>query len=220
MNARVLPILGALLVLAACAANRMEMDVRAPAVPNPAAGQAFRLTVVDTRSFAAGPRGRSAPSLGDGAEADAAIAPRAFARKPGADGASSVSLLLPEGRTAAQVTRDALAAALREQGYRVVSDGDPDYAAARPLSAEMQQFWAWMEVVPPEPVALYYYECDIRVHLTGDWPLADNGERDLRGDEWVFHGDARDDHWRGIVEESLGELIYVLKVTSKKAAGG
>ena len=36
-------------------------------------------------------------------------------------------------------------AALLEAGYRVVSAGDPEHAAALPVSAQIDKLWAWMQ---------------------------------------------------------------------------
>ena len=198
-----------------CAGNSGGTDLGLTSTPNPVTGDAFRLTVTDKRQFAPGTSAPSVPSL-DGAagSADSALRQRVFGLSDETDG---LRLLAPE-TSVRQAAWQTLANALRASGYRVVTEADPAFATAKPLGADLEKFWAWTVLVPPEPVALHYYECAVDLHLGGDWPLADYGERRLRGNEWMFRPDASDAHSGEILKECLGEIDDVLKRTLKRPA--
>lgn len=197
--------------LCGCAAERSGTALPMESVANPPSGAAVRLTVRDKRTFAAHFEKASAPFLDAAADGD--IRRRVFGRDP-IDGRP---LLLATDTGVTQVASKVLANALKASGYRVVTPGDPDFATATPLTAVLDTFWAWTVAVPPDPVMLHYYECDIDLRLVGDWPLADYGERQVRGSEWMFETDASAANWRAILAECLSEIDYVVKFTVKKS---
>lgn len=130
--------------LAACTTSRGILDVRVPDVANPSSGIAVRIaSVTDSRHFERRPRQPSVPSLKHGHIEDPDLTSRAIARKRNGYGKAQGDVLLPEGRTVAEVASAAVTAGLRRAGYRVMEKGQPGYDAAAPLSVDVQQFWAW-----------------------------------------------------------------------------
>lgn len=204
----------AALALTGCATSRGILDFQVPDIPNPASSEAVRITeVLDKRVFEIKPKKPSIPSLQNDEINDSKITRRAVARKRNGYGAALGDILLPEGRTVEELTRSALANALRAQGYRVVSKGDPGYDAATPVSAEIHQFWAWM--TPGFWTLKLRYNASVQ--LNGDWPL--------QGESRVVKGDARyagvvaaSDEWREVINAGINNLITNLKAMLKKAA--
>ena len=142
---RILIVLCLGIVLASCASNRGRLDVRVQQSPA-AAANAVPLKIVavtDKRVFQINPRQPSIPSLKHGEINNPAITKRAIARKRGGFGMAVGDILLPEGRTVEDVTRETLVKALTKKGYRVLKPGDPGYEDAPALSAEIHQFWSW-----------------------------------------------------------------------------
>jgi hypothetical protein len=140
-----------LIVLSACATSRGILPIEVPAavpIEGPAAAKsspAYRIDEVrDVRVFERAPARPSIPSLKGGEIDDAALTARAIARKRNTYGKALGDILLPDGDSVAGVTRRALVRALRESGLRVVEEGDAEWAEARPVSAEVRQFWAWL----------------------------------------------------------------------------
>jgi hypothetical protein len=141
----VVPTLACIFLAVGCATTRGVIDVPATVTSNPPSGPAVRIDrVTDRRVFEIDPRQANIPSLMNDSEVnDAKITSRAIARKRGGFGKALGDILLPEGRTVMQVVQEALTWSLREAGYRVVSKQDPEAAAAIPLEADIDQFWAW-----------------------------------------------------------------------------
>jgi hypothetical protein len=187
--------------LAACATNRGEIDLRVAATPNPPGGPAVKITeVVDRRKFEIKPGEPNVPSLMNGEINDAAITRRAIARKRNAYGAALGDILLPEGRSVAQLTEEALTKALREAGYRVVAAGDPDYDKARPLQADVEQFWGWFR--PGFAQITLQYEA--RVRLRGNWPST---AQEVRGEAKIGRGMAATEQWTEVFNAGLANLV-------------
>ena len=203
-------------ILTGCALNRGELDIQAPEVANPETGQPVKLVkVVDKRVFAISPPNPSTPSLKNDEIDDPSITKRAIARKRGGFGQAFGDILLPEGETVEELTANALANALKERGYRVVSEGDPAYATALPLSADINQFWSWFTP------GFWAIKLDYRanVELIGDWPLEDSGR--TVGGTARYSGMAADTAaWRQVMNDGLRNMIENLKAMLKPSADG
>lgn len=199
--------------LAGCATSRSVLDITVPDVPNPAGSQAVKIIeVVDKRPFELKPNNPAIPSLQNGEIKDLNITRRAVARKRNTYGAALGDVLLPEGQTVTELTRAALASGLRESGYRVVALGEPGYDSATPVSAEIEQFWAWMTP------GFWQIKLDYRarIELTGDWPLAGE-KRFLDGDVRILSYAATESEWEKVINTGLQDLIQNLKAMLKKA---
>jgi hypothetical protein len=127
-----------------CATDRSVVALAVKDVGNPTEGPAVRIEAVDdARVFQLNPPEPDIPSLMDGAITDKKTTERAIARKRNTFGAGLGDVLLPEGQTVPGLTRNALTRALREAGYRVLVPGDAGFDQATPVSARIDQFWAW-----------------------------------------------------------------------------
>jgi hypothetical protein len=103
--------------------------------------------VKDQRRFEVAPGQPSTPSLQNPADiTNPAITSRAYARKRNGYGRALGDIILPEGRTIADLVRTATQNALEGKGYRVVDQNSPDYARAMPVSVEVNEFWTWISV--------------------------------------------------------------------------
>ncbi|OSQ39865.1 hypothetical protein TMES_05175 [Thalassospira mesophila] len=164
-----------MLVLGACATGRSVVDLNAPsASPNPQNGTAIRLVnVVDNREFQIKPRSADIPSLSDSKINDRSITERAYARKRGGFGKALGDVLLPEGETVANQIKSAITTGFRRAGYRVfdVNSTDTDAQTAIPVSANIMQFWTWMQ---PGFWQLTLHN-RIKVSLDGDLPALKDG---------------------------------------------
>jgi len=128
-----------------CATSRGVLDVKIPSTTNPTSGDAYKIVDVrDSRVFELKPSSPSIPSLKNGEISDSAITSRAIARKRNGYGMAMGDILLPEGGTVQDLTRQAIARAFRESGLRVVSTGDPLWESAKPIEADILTLWAWM----------------------------------------------------------------------------
>jgi hypothetical protein len=144
-NIRVLLAVAAVGVLAGCASSRGTLDFSPPQSRNLGNGPAVRIaSVTDARVFAVDPPDPSIPSLKHDEIKDSAITSRAIARKRGSFGNAVGDILLPEGRTVADLVRAAVARGLREGGYRVLVEADEGYADAAPIDVEIRKFWMWI----------------------------------------------------------------------------
>jgi hypothetical protein len=135
----------ALLLLSGCATSRGTLDYTPRASTNPGQGATLRIaTVQDSRRFELRPSDPSIPSLKNGEIEDRSITSRAIARKRNGYGKALGDILLPEGRSVAEIVRAAVARGLREGGYRVLEEGEPGYGDAAPIDVEIRQFWMWI----------------------------------------------------------------------------
>lgn len=205
--------------LSGCAVGRGVVDVRVPPSSEPVAGTPVKIvSVVDKRVFMKKPPQPSMPSLKDGEIHDTAITSRAIARKRNSYGMALGDILLPEDRSVVSLTEEALTKALNEAGYRVLSKGDPGYAEAPALTAEIEQFWAWATPGFWE-ISL---EFESKVALKGDWPVADD-MRNVRGYAKVGTIAATESVWTEVLDKGLQNLVdkvrSVLKQTTAKVGG-
>lgn len=200
-----LPILLAALAagLSGCAGGRTVLDLRVAAPPAPGGGRAVRLVkVVDARQFAAAPATAAVPSLFNGGEwRDAQRTARAVAQARDRDGRVTGDLLLPAGRTVADVVRETVAAALGDRGYVVLAPEASAPADAIPLEVEIRQFWAWC--TPGSWTAtLEFRACLV---LTGELVTEPQAEPVLSHSELhTSHADAA--HWRAAFAAGLKDL--------------
>lgn len=211
---KIATLFAAVVILSGCAVNRGELAVEAPAAANPETGQPVRIVdVVDKRVFVISPPDPSTPSLKNNEINDPSITNRAIARKRNGFGMALGDILLPEGETVEQLTASALATALKEKGYRVVPEGDPAYATALPLSANINQFWAWF--TPGFWAVKLEYRADLE--LTGDWPL-DGSSQTVGGTSKWSGLAATTAAWRELMNDGLSNLVLNLKATLRPAA--
>lgn len=137
--------------LAGCATSRSEIKLGSPVATTPdAAAPSGRIAVIrsvtDERIFEQAPGEASTPSLGfEGADkATADIKARAIGRKRGGFGKALGDVLLQEGQTVESVVRENLAAALRQAGYQVRSEGAPGPSTLF-IDVRIKQFWSWIQ---------------------------------------------------------------------------
>ncbi|WP_133125890.1 flagellar biosynthesis protein [Thalassospira marina] len=172
---RLAAVMGCMMVLGACAVGRSVVDINGPASSiNPSEGTAVRIVAVnDLREFQVKPRSADIPSLSDAKIDDRAITERAYARKRGGFGKALGDVLLPEGETVANQVKEAITTGFRRAGYRVLdgSSNATDAAQAIPVTADILEFWTWMQ---PGFWQLTLHN-RIKVTLKGDLPALGNG---------------------------------------------
>nr|WP_241024505.1 flagellar biosynthesis protein [Burkholderia sp. Ac-20365] len=95
---------------------------------------------------------------------------RAIGRKRNGYGKALGDVVLPEGKTVSGLVESALANGFQQAGYVVVKPGDPNFASAAPVNAEVIDFWAWFQ--------------------PGFWSVTTNqkSELHLSGDIGALHG--------------------------------
>ncbi|MGN6315365.1 flagellar biosynthesis protein [Trinickia sp.] len=194
-------------ILAGCAVGRTTVDVPVPQGTNPATGKYVRIDAPqDKRDFAVAPPSPDIASLDpDGDSSDASKA-RAIGRKRNGYGKALGDVVLPEGKTVSGLVEGALATGFQEAGYVVVKQGDPNFATAAPVNAQIIDFWAW--IVP------------------GFWAITDNQKAELRlsGDVGALHGEqvikthvsqssqlVTSSDWQEIVEKGLAAITEETK---------
>lgn len=139
-------LVGGALVITGCATSRGIIEVESAVVDNPDTGQAVKFVrVSDNREFFIDPPEANMPSLKGGEIGSSEITARAIARKRNSFGQALGDILLPEGETAAGLVQEKLTGQFRDSGYRVVVDGDPDFAEAIPLEVDIDKFWGWFQ---------------------------------------------------------------------------
>ena len=196
---------------AGCALNRGEVAVQVPETANPESTALVKIVEVsDDRVFAIDPPQPSTPSLMNDEIDDPLITSRAVARKRNTYGAALGDILLPQGQTVEALVEDALAKALKEEGYKVVAEGDPGYAQALSLKARILEFWAWMTPGFWE-IAL---EHQSRLMLERDLPKAGRHPSPefqnscLQGERLCITGIAFSDHLVAFFLQRLGERVF------------
>lgn len=192
----------AVATLMGCALGRDVIVVKAPAGTNPSKGQAVRIeSVLDNRKFEVAPASPDIPSLDDAEDNGQSAKERAIGRKRNGYGKALGDIVLPEGQTVSGLTEAAIATAFQESGYIVARKGDANYDAALPVSARVNEFWAWIK--------------------PGFWAITTNqkSEIELQGnvggikDKQVLKTEVSEskqmvtgDDWREIVEKGLKAL--------------
>jgi len=189
-------------VVSGCATTRGVMEIQTEESVNPASGQAVKIVqVVDLRIFEIRPPSPDIPSLKNNEINNPAITSRAIARKRNGYGKAIGDILLPEGQTVMDLVSDGLAKGLRDNGYRVVSESDPDFADAVPLTVEIETFWGWLQLGAWK-LKVHY---DTAIVVTGPLgPFAD-GETFTSDVEMGF-AIVNTESWKKAIDAGLDEL--------------
>jgi len=131
-------------VCSGCATNRGIIDVQEEVSANPANGVAVKFVrVTDKRVFKIDPRQADIPSLKNNEINDPAITSRAIARKRNTYGKALGDILLPEGSTVMGLVESSLTKGLRENGFRILLEGEEGYELAIPVEVDIEKFWGW-----------------------------------------------------------------------------
>lgn len=204
-----------MVLMAGCAATRSTIDVAAAkpaATPTVAPKvQVAIVRVTDARQFEAAPRSPSTPSLQSTEDLkNPQIRARAVARKRGGFGQAMADILLPEGRSVAQLVREAAAHALHEKGYGVI---DPVAAAGKalPLELEIKQYWAWFT---PGFWAIKL-EFEAIVAMKGDMLIGDK-ELTVHSYAIVEAMAATDAQWSRILQQGYDDLVVKMKTALRE----
>lgn len=132
-------------LLGGCATSRSVVTPELAITANPSQGPAVRIEQIsDQRVFQLVPGTPDIPSLSDNDIQNKGTTSRAIARKRNGFGRAMGDVLLPAPQTVSDLTQGAIEQAFRESGYRVLGKGQAGYEEALPVSAEIKQFWAWM----------------------------------------------------------------------------
>src|SRR5919201_4639639 len=203
------------IVLTGCATTRGVVDVPTKMVSNPPGGPIVLIDrVTDRRVFEIDPRQANVPSLMNDAEIkDPTITSRAVARKRGGFGKALGDVLLPEGRTVMQVVEEALTRSLRESGLRVVDKQDPQAAAATPIEADVEQFWAWFR--PGAFQVAVEFESSVR--LTSRLPAL-RGSELVNGSSRVTGMAATSETWQEAITKGVDDLVRNTRERLTKSA--
>ena len=194
-------------ILAGCAVGRTTVDVSAPQGTNPTAGKYVRIdSVQDKRTFSVKPPSADMASLDPNEDSSDASKARAIGRKRNGYGKALGDVVLPQGKTASGLVESALATGFQDAGYIVVKQGDPNFAAAAPVTAQIIDFWAWFE--------------------PGFWSIKTNQKSELKlsGDVGALHGEQTiktrvseskqvvvSSDWQEIVEKGLAAITQRTK---------
>jgi hypothetical protein len=194
-------------LLAGCAVGRTTVDVSAPQGTNPTTGKYVRIeSVQDKRTFTVKPPSADMASLDPDEDSSDASKARAIGRKRNGYGKALGDVVLPEGKTASGLVASALTTGFQEAGYIVVKEGDPNFAAAAPVTAQIDDFWAWLQ--------------------PGFWAVSTNqkSELQLTGDVGALHGTqtiktqvkeskqvVASSDWQEIVEKGLAAITEQTK---------
>jgi hypothetical protein len=144
MSVRLAVGIAALLVLSGCVTSRSEVAVNfvppANVQANASNGKKVLISTVDERVFQVSPRNPATPSLKNDEVADKSITERAIARKRNGYGMALGDVLLPSGRTLAQLVNESVASAYQQAGYEVVTEPS---AADTKVKVHIVEFWSW-----------------------------------------------------------------------------
>lgn len=144
MSVRLAVGIAALLVLSGCVTSRSEVAVNfvppANAQANASNGKKVLISTVDERVFQVSPRNPATPSLKNDEVTDKSITERAIARKRNGYGMALGDVLLPSGRTLAQLVNESVASAYQQAGYEVVTEPS---AADTKVKVHIVEFWSW-----------------------------------------------------------------------------
>lgn len=149
-----------------CVTSRSVVDVQIPQSPSHGTGPRVAITAVDERSFQVKPRSADIPSLKYDEEISVpAITQRALGRKRNAYGKGLGDVLLPDGKTVAQLVANSVAEGYRQAGYQVVEHADAG-SDTQAVKVHIVEFWSWFS-----PGA-FSVAVNNKAHLTLDVPDA------------------------------------------------
>ncbi|EIK94290.1 flagellar biosynthetic protein [Pseudomonas sp. M47T1] len=130
-------------LLFGCVNTRSVVDVQAPQGAAVGTGPKVAITAVDERSFEAKPPSADIPSLKyDKDISDTAITQRALGRKRNSYGMAMGDVLLPDGKTVAQLVANSIAEGYRKAGYQVVDHADAG-SDTQAVKVHVVEFWSW-----------------------------------------------------------------------------
>lgn len=194
-------------LMSGCATNRGIIDVRVAVPGNQAGGTVVKITsVTDSRVFELKPSEASIPSLKNGEIDNKAITSRAIARKRNGYGKALGDILLPEGRTVEMLTREALTRSFREKGFQVLEPGDAGYNSAKPIEANIEQFWSWIN--------LGFWAAKLNfqssIHLKGDIASLKGG-KSVNSSTQLSTQAAGTRAWTNILNKGIEDLVKEVK---------
>jgi hypothetical protein len=200
-----------LLLAAGCTTNRGILDVKIPSSTNFQLKAPVRiLQIKDQRVFALNPKKPSIPSLMDGRISDQAITARAVARKESSKGEPMGDILLPKGRTVADLVRETTEKALRDKGYYIVGPSEKIEPAPIPIEVDIQQFWCWL--TPGSWTNLLEFEgvLTIRSPIVGG-----DGTETVRGHILLHTFAPTTKAWTTIISKGIDNLVAGIKKAVK-----
>lgn len=191
------------LALTACATGRDTLDVRVSVPENPNTSRAVLIReVADNRVFEVDPRQADIPSLSRGEIDNEELTSRAIARKRNSFGAAMGDIVLPEGRTVADVVREAVTKTLRENGYAVYESSAEAGASAIGLDIGIERFWAWFR----PGFARIAMEFATVVNLSPN-PVTRAGEMQISGESRVQGQAATLSNWLEAIDAGIAALM-------------
>lgn len=191
-----------------CTSGRKILELSVDLPPDPEGEIVFRLPIVeDARHFERFPPAPSMPSLRNPDDVDdPSVTQRAIARQRSAQAKVSGDIVLPEGETVAGLVAAAIVRGVRDAGHRVVHPDDPAFAAAKPITARIDRFWAWQSVGP----ATFICRFEVRVHIVAPVGSFADGEEigaeARRAVPILFPIVIFDPRWRETLEEGLASF--------------
>lgn len=204
----------ALFVIGGCATSRSIVDIRVSPGSNPAGGKAVKIEqITDSRKFEVAPRVQSIPSLSEEEINNSKITSRVIGRKRNTYGKALGDFLLPEQRTVQDLVREAMTKALREKGYSVVEQGSPAYPNALPLSADINQLWAYMT---PGFWSLTL-EAETIIAVRGD-VFPTSREEKIRGYGRMSAQTGLESNYVEVLQESIEDFVKNLKEKLRQAS--
>lgn len=130
-------------VLFGCATSRSVVDVQVPPATANGMGQKVFISAIDERVFELKPKSADIPSLKNDADISVpAITQRALGRKRNGFGKGLGDVLLPDGKTLAQLVASSVAEGYRKAGYQVVEQ-DAGEGATQAVKVHIIEFWSW-----------------------------------------------------------------------------
>jgi|TARA_B100001964_G_scaffold152560_1_gene167923 hypothetical protein len=190
-----------------CATNRGILDLNVGVPDNISSGQAVEIVrVTDRRVFQLAPNKPSIPSLKGGEIMDKSITSRAIARKRNGFGKALGDILLPEGKTVEDLTREALTRAFREAGYSVIDNSTESPGNITKIEADIEQFWAWF--TPGFWAVKLDFEA--KVKITGDIPPFQKSDI-VRGHVRLHSQAAGTRAWRNTLNKGIEAFIQEVK---------
>ncbi len=197
----------ALLLLAglACAGAPGPVDVRLPVAGDPEGGPALRLgRVEEARVFERSPGNGRVQSLAAGASDAPSLAARVIGRRRSASGQLMGNVLLPEGRSVAQLVAEAVTNGFREAGYRVLGSGAPDSQPA--IDVVVRRFWTRVEIMGPGLA----WEFSSEVWIRAPVPVFEGGAW-VCGKAFAARGGPTPGIWAYTVRRGLEDLVERLR---------
>lgn len=198
-----------LILLSGCGRTSSSVLPTMESSPNPQQGPTVRIeTVQDLRHFEIKPPRADIPSLQEGDVHDVNLTARALGRKRAGFGLALGNVFLPEGQTVASLVKEATIQGFREAGYRVLTEQDPGYRQALPITAKINQFWGWGHLKKGANAISY------RAEIQVDGGLPPLRERDpVWGDAEIATGleAPEESDWRDLGGKALTDYTHNLR---------